>query len=160
MKEFDPQKAFSIFANIAVIAGIVFLAYELRQNTLAIRLSVVQSYSENLADLNYFVASDESLADLLAIASLDPEFDARNVTPGQRLRLLSFWIALLREWESTYNVLIFSGLADELDSSLRGTVAATMAVDPNIYPTWQSVKATFSAEFNELIEEEAAKLNP
>ncbi len=52
MKKIDLGQAITIFANIGVIAGIVFLAYELRQNTEAIRLDGAQFMASEQAAFN------------------------------------------------------------------------------------------------------------
>lgn len=52
MKKIDLGQAFSILANIGVVLGIVFLAYELRQNTRAVRLNAVQFQASEEAAFN------------------------------------------------------------------------------------------------------------
>jgi hypothetical protein len=42
----------TLTANLAVVAGIIFLAVEIRQNTAAVRLSTTQFMSAELADFN------------------------------------------------------------------------------------------------------------
>ena len=52
MKKIDLGQAITILANVGVIAGIVFLAVELGQNTQAIRLTASQSMASELAEFN------------------------------------------------------------------------------------------------------------
>ena len=52
MKKLDLGQTLSILANIGVILGIVFLAYELRQNTQAVRLNAVQFQASEEAAFN------------------------------------------------------------------------------------------------------------
>ena len=78
MKKIDLGQTITIFANIGVIAGIVFLAFELQQNSnllttqaratlMAARLSQQEAVSRNvggLAEILVKVSSGESLTDL------------------------------------------------------------------------------------------------
>ena len=61
MKKIDLGQTFQVLANIGVIAGIAFLAYEMRQNTAEIRAST----------LNGMIGMS---AQYLIDTSLDPEF--------------------------------------------------------------------------------------
>ena len=48
----DLGQGLSILANVGVIIGIIFLAYELRQNTQAIKLNAVQFQASEEAEFN------------------------------------------------------------------------------------------------------------
>jgi hypothetical protein len=48
VKKIDPGQMITILANIGVIAGIVFLGFELRQNTLAQRSAAYQEISRDV----------------------------------------------------------------------------------------------------------------
>ena len=59
MKKIDYGQAVSILANIGVIAGILFLGFEIRQNTLISRGVAVQSISEQVNDWQIEMASND-----------------------------------------------------------------------------------------------------
>jgi hypothetical protein len=50
MKKIDLGQAIQILANLGVLAGIVFLALEVSQNTNAIRISTVQGLQQTVSD--------------------------------------------------------------------------------------------------------------
>ncbi len=52
MKKIDLGQPITVVANVGVIMGIVFLAYELRQNTDAVRLNAAQFMASEHATLN------------------------------------------------------------------------------------------------------------
>ena len=52
MKKIDFVQSITILANAGVIAGIVFLGFELRQNTEAIRVTSSQNMASELANFN------------------------------------------------------------------------------------------------------------
>ena len=64
MKGIDLGQAITILANIGVIAGIIFLALELRQNTAAVRLNAAQYLASEQAEINR-ISLDRDFAELL-----------------------------------------------------------------------------------------------
>jgi hypothetical protein len=67
----------SLIANIGVIAGFIFLAYEIQQNTAQLRADASYSINEALSSMNSAEYSDQAFADILIrgeqdLASLDP----------------------------------------------------------------------------------------
>lgn len=60
MKKFDYGQLISVLANIGVIAGILFLAFEIRQNTVISRGAAVQSIAEQVNDWQIEMASNEN----------------------------------------------------------------------------------------------------
>ena len=59
MKKTDYGQLVSVLANIGVIAGILFLGFEIRQNTLISRGAAVQSIAEQVNDWQIEMASNE-----------------------------------------------------------------------------------------------------
>ena len=56
---------FSFITNIAVLVGLIFVGYEIRQNTAQLRAESSQSITESVNALNAGLYSDGELADLL-----------------------------------------------------------------------------------------------
>ena len=90
-----------IVANLAVIAGIVFLAMEIRQNTQAIRAQTRDSVTAKQMEYYGWVATNPELARVLAkgnslgLSGLDTELGERHMyTYGVQ--------GILREYENSY----------------------------------------------------------
>lgn len=77
----------SLLANIGVLAGIIFLAYELQQNTNIARSSAYGDTVQEINEWRSLVASDAELARIFPIYIAD-EVDTLNPIEGQRLRQL------------------------------------------------------------------------
>jgi len=60
VKKLDYGQMVSVLANIGVIAGILFLGFEIRQNTLISRGAAVQSIAEQVNDWQIEMASNEN----------------------------------------------------------------------------------------------------
>lgn len=66
----------AIGANIGVIAGIVFLALEIRANTASNRIALTTQFSTNWVEINGDVATNRELASLVQKAISDQELDS------------------------------------------------------------------------------------
>jgi hypothetical protein len=96
MKKIDFGQTITILANIGVIAGIVFLAFELRQNNELLETEARRGLMLNRMDINRSWAADENLMQLREKA-----FDGEPLTRGEQIRVEADLVSLLvgMEWE-------------------------------------------------------------
>ncbi len=78
----------AILANLGVIAGIVFLALEIRQNTAVARASSYQQSAAGIADVRIAIASDPELTRLYHLFQTDRLSDDLDDESRLRLNLL------------------------------------------------------------------------
>ncbi len=52
-------------ANIGVLAGIIFLAFELQQNTVATQLEAASNFQDSFSEIELFIAGSPEFAELL-----------------------------------------------------------------------------------------------
>lgn len=99
----------SVVANLGVIGGLIFVGYEVRQNTVQLRAESSKSITESVNALNGGVYSDPVLAeillrgseDLAALNALEREqFDAFQFA---RLNIAEYVLDLEREGVSDLN---------------------------------------------------------
>ena len=99
MKKFDLAQTITILANLGVIAGLAFLAIEVRTNTATNQIAMYQASNTNWMQINDALATDEELVALLLKAfsgeTLDSsekfQFDAwvrQQLTHGAFVRRL------------------------------------------------------------------------
>jgi hypothetical protein len=65
MKKIELSQSISIFANLGVIAGLIFLGYEIQQNTAQMRADASYSINEAVDALNRSIYQDREFAALL-----------------------------------------------------------------------------------------------
>jgi len=101
LKKIDLGQTTTILANIGVIAGIVFLGYELRQNNELMgaeqrfnRLSVATGSATLIAD-------NAALAAVLTKANEKPD----ELTTTEQLQIFGFTLRILRNMEWSFNEL-------------------------------------------------------
>ena len=83
-------------ANVGVIAGIVFLAVELRQNNELMEMEARATLTENLQDGWYQVSSDPGLVELFI-----KDRNEQELSEAEEMRLNAYWMGMLlrREWQ-------------------------------------------------------------
>jgi len=70
MKKLDLGQTMAIVANVGVIAGIVFLAFELRQNNRQLELQSYQGWVAANLQLN-MALTDPTLSEIMALGNID-----------------------------------------------------------------------------------------
>ena len=95
MKITDLGQALGIFANLGVIAGIIFLGYELRQNNQLLGLEYVATQQERQASLIDSILENSELLELLGR-------DERDLTPIERDTLVLMGFRALIGMEARY----------------------------------------------------------
>jgi hypothetical protein len=75
--DFDKlNKWLTLLANLGVVVGIVFLAFEIRSNTASNRIAIQSAFSSNWVDINGGIAHDRQLATLIEKTIAGEELDA------------------------------------------------------------------------------------
>ena len=88
----------TLIANLSVVVGIIFLAFELQQNTQAIQAQTRDSITEKQMEFSSWIATDPVVADIHERGRRGLEgFDR---VEDQMFRMLTHGI--FREWENSY----------------------------------------------------------
>ncbi len=147
MKKIDLGQMMGILANVGVIAGIVFLAFELRQNNdlLASQArsnltTATESYLQNV------VANAGGIADIII------KVQTEELSSVERFRLNVHWALLLTNWESMYAEVEAGPLVENNIPILLW--ARTLAGNPDLRDSWEVSKENRSAGFVRFIEEQ------
>lgn len=86
MKKIDLGQTIQILANIGVIAGILFLAVEIRTNTQMNRIAIQQAFSANWLQINSQLAGDVDLAALIVKA-----YSGEQLLPDEAVRFAAMF---------------------------------------------------------------------
>lgn len=135
MKQFDLGQTVSIFANLGVIAGIVFLGIELRQNNDLMNEQQRFNRLSISTGTNTLIAANRDLAELRASAIQD----LSHLTPADRIQLNALEMRVLRNWEWTFRELPMSELP--VNSWRR------VSKRPSWSEIWSERKDEFDPEF-------------
>ena len=121
MKKLDLGQTITVLANVGVIAGIVFLAVELRQNT---RIGQAQSRAQIASDATDYMqrrAENPQLEEIMIRAN-----DGEELSRLEQQQLFFLLRSIFRRWENThyqyrqglYSEEEFAGNAEAWRSSL------------------------------------------
>ena len=139
----------TLAANIGVILGIVFLAWEIQQNTRSVETAAYQDLIARIVDLNEEVATNSELAKIILDARTKTE-----LTDEQYLRYFAYIASLLRHADMAYfqfeQGLISKTRLDSATAPLRSQMRTNHAKR-----IWNSMKeqSSFSREFVDYIDE-------
>lgn len=136
----------TLVANIAVFAGILFLAFELRQNTVASRLEAASNFQDNFSEMGFFIAQNPEFADLLIKGR-----EGENVAVAAQLRLTVFYGNVLRTWQNAYVQYLSGALGEDIWEGSKARLAVVLKEDRGLVGHWQTSKSQFSPAFNKMI---------
>jgi hypothetical protein len=137
------------FGAVAVLASLLYLAVQIRQNTRSLRSAAYQSLSTSLSDLALSVAENDDLAKIWQIGMTDPG----RLSEVERLRLQAFLTALYRQYQNLYFQKRQSLLDEELWQAHRVTIMRHIS-SPGGADWWAIARDQHSKGFVEYVERE------
>ncbi len=75
----------TLAANIGVMAGIIFLAFELQQNTVATQLQAASNFQSSFSEIEFLIAGNPEFAELLTKGR-----EGQDTSAADQLRLSVF----------------------------------------------------------------------
>ena len=133
-------------ANIGVLIGILFLVFELRQNTIASRLDAASNFQDSFSEIEFFIAQNPEFAELLESGRNGDE-----VTGADELRLTVFYGNVLRTWQNAHFQYISGSLNRELWNGSQSRLAVVLKEDHGLVEHWRKNRSQFSPAFNTMI---------
>ena len=119
----DLGKTITILANLGVLVGLVFVGFEVRQNTQESRAEGARSITESVNATNAGIYSDPGLAELIIrgkedISSLDPvERERFDRWTFSRLNIAEYILDLERGGVSDLNFRFVESVVQDFNSS-------------------------------------------
>jgi len=138
----------TLFANIAVLAGIVFLGLEIQQNTRMIESQTKNSITQNINDIGLAGVENEYTAGVIAKGLRD------NIEPGvyqENITWILFAQGNFRNWENEWYQ-YRNGIFDEEEYEGRRRNMYRNLEFPGFRTYWEDYRQTFSDSFIEQID--------
>ena len=136
----------TLAANIGVLAGIIFFAFELRQNTTTSRLQAASEFQGSFSEIEFFIAQSPEFAELLVKGRTGAE-----VNGADQLRLTVFYGNVLRTWQNTYFLYRSKALDKNIWQGSQTRLTQILKEDRGLLTHWRNNKSQFSSDFNEMI---------
>jgi len=141
----------TLAANVGVLAGILLLAHEIQQNTVATQSAAASSLQSTYADFELLIAADGDFAEILRKGR-----DGESLGPTELLRLIAFYRTVLRGWQNAHFQYLSGGLDRQLWSGECGLIVVTLPGFPTMQNYWRSNQALYSASFNAFMDRVAS----
>ena len=136
----------SIAAALGVIASLVFVGLQMRQNTLAIRLDSASQYQASLGNVELFIAQHPEFATLLVKGRTGQE-----LTEAEQLRLWVFYGNVMRTWQNVHHQYLAGALDEVLWQGNRARLDRVLKEDIGLVATWRNDESQYSPEFNQIV---------
>ena len=147
MKKLDLGQAVSILANVGVIAGIAFLAFEIRQNTLATQMQTAQSYTNEMNTADYFYLDHPDLMDITRKA-----IAGETLSRDEAGRIRIYFRNVFRVWQSAFYQYQNASLDNRFLVQMSDMITLILNVDPNAQSYWRRNRESMDPEFREFVE--------
>lgn len=140
---------------VATVATLVYLALQIRANTIASRSGAAQAVHESFSNWYNLLASDESLSAVVARGLRDYE----SLTEAERARFVSVAMSILLNTQDAFIKWREGSLIDELWISWE-FVIMNLVKTPGGGVVWRDRKYLFGAHFRDHVENEIMAREP
>ena len=146
MKNIDFGQTINTFANIGVIAGIVFLILELQQNNELQQLQYEAEERVRVRSAVELVVNNPDYSELLSK-------DERELSQSERTRLLALGIAMLLNFENLYEDMV-AGRVTEAEAVRRiSGVWSRDTLNYGVPFAWETFKSRSAPDFIQWMDE-------
>jgi len=152
MNKLDVGRTLEIFANLAVLVGIIFLVIEISQNTEMMRAQMAQGRAETAMDQAESLYNSEYLPEIFVAIER-----GQRLTDDQRVRFTAYLRAFNRNQDNILRQYREGLLGEEVAHSLRDAVRAELAQKAIAREIWENTKAGYTEEYVALVDDVVAE---
>lgn len=139
----------TLLANVGVLAGIVFLALEIRQNTAATHSATVQSVTDNsTTGLREYAANSD-----LSRIRLKGDFSHSALTDLERFQYFAHNRGYWLHFQNVYFQIGLGALEPRAWATYKRIICVDMSSRPGLQVDWEQHSAVLDPEFVAVVEE-------
>ena len=153
MKKLDSSQIAGLVANAGIIISILFLAYELRQNTITARSQASQGLQDQIA-ANLALTTNPMLADIVLKGNEDPT----ALSALELAQFNSYWTGTFSAYENMYFQVV-EGNYDSDRAAGWWQLLRNLLGYPGAQVHWESRQFIFSPEFVDYVNHEVLALD-
>ena len=148
MKRLDIGQSIAILANLGVIVGIVFLAFEITQNNDLLREQVRSGIVSEVGSLNAALYENAGGIGSIVFRTRDGE----DLTAEEAYRLRRYQAQNLVLWQSAYSSFL-DGMIEQEDLLPRATAVMFHQVIPGMPEMYEEVREYLNPRFAQWMDE-------
>jgi hypothetical protein len=137
-----------IIAALGVIASLVYLAVQIRQNTVSVRSNTYQASAAFSAEVARMIAEDPDLARIYRVGRQQFE----SLTGDEKIRFITLFALQFRSYEQMF-LEHRRGLIEPEIWECRRDSMLRFAVEPGFQEVWNDRKHSFTRSFREFLEQ-------
>ena len=153
MEKLGHGQKIAFLANLGVIAGIALLAYEMRQNTVAIRSTASQGVQDQLSALY-----EMALADPMMEIYVTGVADYSGLTPVERAKFNAYLSNIMSAMENLY-ALVQEGSYDAERAQGWWLILRSLLEYPGGRQHWEDRKWRWTEDFVSFVENDVISLD-
>jgi len=153
LKKIDLGQAVQLLANVGVLAGIVFLAVEIQQNTRSQEAITYQTLMQGIAALN-----EQRLAYPRVVPTIEGQYGAtlQDLDPGDAERVEAFMFQVIRYADMAYYHYERGLLSEERLESAIGPLNGWRCL-PIFQETWLGLRLAFVESYRRFVDQKMAE---
>ena len=149
MKKISLGETVSILANVGVIAGIIFLAIEIGQNTEMMEAQMDQGRAELAVAVATAEYNSEYMPEILVLID-----QGETLSAEQMYRYQAYLRGFHRIQDNLLGQYQRGLLGQDIESSIRRAVRAYVAESEIARDRWEVVRRSYSIEYSTLVDNE------
>ncbi len=143
-----------VIGVLGIIAGIIFLGYEIRQNTTAVRSEASQGLQDQILGI-YDMLMNDPMAEIYLKGMADPS----ALSAAEAVKFHSFWTVGLQAHQNMHTQ-VREGAIDQQLAEGWWQLLRDNFQSPGLQAHWEMRGNLLSAEFREFVETEVMPLKP
>jgi hypothetical protein len=134
----------TVMGNAAVVAGLILVAVQIRQNTAGIRGTAYQTWVAAITDFNMNLATQPDLSNTI----LQGHFDPKRLDEESSVQYLMAMLGFMQVAQATYYLHKDGSIDDGLWDAELQRVAAHLALFPGVRQLWDAgLRTQLSPDF-------------
>jgi hypothetical protein len=149
-----------IIGLFGVLVSLVFVGFEVRQNSMATRASTNAAVADSFIELNLVLASNRELAHVVVVAFDNPE----KLSAEDRIMALGMWRTVFHTWSNahrqwtneTLDEVLYKSIVSEISTYGRNQEETVEDLDGrsrSMRWAWESERFIFNIEFQKFVDE-------
>lgn len=147
------KDALEILGIAAIVASLILVAYELRQNTLMMRAQINQSRTEVAVSEQQATFNSEYMPEII-----EKVRSGEQLSPQELTRYSAYLRAFLRNQDNAYWQYQQGLLGENIPRSIRSAVRGVIGRDKRSIEIWDRQKQQYTGEFAAFVDDNIADL--
>jgi hypothetical protein len=139
-----------IIGVLSIVMSLVYVAVQIRQNTVAIRSETSQSIHDTWGDVYGRLSTNSGLTQIMLKGN--PGLDA--LSDADKGQYMSFWMHTMLTWQNAYYQYKAGTLEEIIWHTMRKTMLSALLSSPGFKEFWTSRKSLFDDEYKEYLDNE------